>query len=301
MSNIFTVIASAGMITVIAAAQQPRIENATIAVQTAASPLAQSFRALVASQDDIAWIGYAVPVADRDRVMCCFGDNYISGSVSGNRCCGACSLENSSGTTMSSRTEAAPPSGTVKLEGPDQMIVLFRIVERRVERVRVFSEDCRLDAGGRPVKWIEHVRPAESVALLESLVGTSDSKDRVSNNAIMAISLHADPSGLDTLFRIARTGSEARARGDALFWLAQRAGEKVAATIRERVDQDPDTEVKKKAVFALSQLPADQGVPLLIQVARTNPNPDVKRQAMFWLGQSKDRRAVDFFAEVLSK
>ena len=180
------------------------------------------------------WIGYAVPVADRDRVMCCFGNNRISGRVSDNPCCGVCSLENSSGTTMSSRSSAASPSGAIKLEGPDQMIVLFRIVDRQVERVRVFSEDCRLDAGGLPVKWLENVRPAESVALLESLAGAGTPRDRVSNNAIMAISLHADPSGLDTLFRIARSGSEARARGDALFWLAQRAGEKVAATIRER-------------------------------------------------------------------
>jgi HEAT repeat protein len=182
------------------------------------------------------------------------------------------------------------------------MVVLFRIAERRVERLRVFSEDCRLDAGGRPVKWIDNVRPADSVALLESLAGTSGGvKDRVTNSALMAISLHADPSALDTLFRIARTGSEPRARGEALFWLAQRAGDKVAAAIRERVDQDPDTDVKKKAVFALSQLPKDQGVPLLIQVARSNANPDVRRQAMFWLGQSKDPRAVEFFAEILSK
>jgi hypothetical protein len=305
MPNPFTIVASA-LVTAAAlgtaAAQQPRIENGTVSAQGAASPLAQSFRALVSSQADVAWVGYAVPVADRDRVMCCFGNNYISGDVSGNACCGVCTLENSSGTTMSSRTQGTSPSGAVKLEGPDRMFVLFRIADRRVDRVRVFSEDCRLDAGGRPVKWIENVRPAESVALLESLVGTaSDSKDRVSNNAIMAISLHAEPSALETLFRIARSASQSRARGDALFWLAQRAGDKVAATIRERVDQDPDTEVKKKAVFALSQLPKDDGVPLLIQVARSNANPDVRRQAMFWLGQSKDPRAVEFFAEILSK
>jgi HEAT repeat protein len=59
--------------------------------------------------------------------------------------------------------------------------------------------------------------------------------------------------------------------------------------------------VKKKAVFALSQLPKDEGVPLLIKVARTNTNPEVRKQAMFWLGQSKDSRAVDFFADVLRK
>lgn len=300
----FTLVAAVVLGTA-AGTQQPRIENGAVAVQPAGSPLAQSFRALVSSQVEVAWIGYSVPVADRDRVMCCFGsgNNYVSGSISGNNaCCGVCTLENSSGTTMSSRAESTSPSGAIKLEGPDRMVVLFRIADRKVERVRVFSEDCRLDAGGRPVKWIENVRPADSVALLESLASTTgDAKDRVANNAIMAISLHAEPSALDTLFRIARTGSEPRARGDALFWLAQRAGDKVAAAIRERIDQDPDTDVKKKAVFALSQLPKDEGVPLLIQVARANRNPDVRRQAMFWLGQSKDQRAVDFFAEILSK
>ncbi len=59
--------------------------------------------------------------------------------------------------------------------------------------------------------------------------------------------------------------------------------------------------MKKRAVFALSQLPKDEGIPLLIKVAKTNQNPAVRKQAMFWLGQSKDPRALDFFADVLSK
>jgi HEAT repeat protein len=65
--------------------------------------------------------------------------------------------------------------------------------------------------------------------------------------------------------------------------------------------EPPDTDVKKRAVFALSQLPKEEGIPLLIKVARTNQNPAVRKQAMFWLGQSKDPRALEFFAEVLSK
>lgn len=57
--------------------------------------------------------------------------------------------------------------------------------------------------------------------------------------------------------------------------------------------------MKKRAVFALSQLPRDEGVPLLIDVARRHTNPVVRKQAMFWLGQSKDPRALEFFAEIL--
>ena len=52
-------------------------------------------------------------------------------------------------------------------------------------------------------------------------------------------------------------------------------------------------------MFALSQLPKDEGVPLLIDIARKNTNPVVRKQAIFWLGQSKDPRAIEFFAEIL--
>ena len=92
---------------------------------------------------------------------------------------------------------------------------------------------------------------------------------------------------------------EMRSTNFALFWLAQRAGQKAVGTITAAIDNDPDTEVKKKAVFALSQFPKDEGVPMLIQVAKTNSNPAVRKQAMFWLAQSKDPRAIDFFAQIL--
>ena len=71
--------------------------------------------------------------------------------------------------------------------------------------------------------------------------------------------------------------------------------------ISAAIEDDPDTDIKKKAVFALSQLPKDQGVPMLIQVAKTNRNPAVRKQAMFWLGQSNDPRALDFFEQVLKR
>jgi HEAT repeat protein len=375
MSTPFKVIVT-GLAVVVAvgtavAAQQPRIQNGAVTTQPAGSTFVQSFKTLVSSTVDVTWMGYAVPVADGERVMCCGngGTSVVNGIVTDSSgCCGLCRLENSSGTTMSTRAQPATASGVIKLEGSDQMIVLFRVADRAVERIRVFSEDCQLDAGGRPVRWLENVRPSDSIALLESLVGTQpqgDTKNRVTDGAITAIAMHGDPAAdaslerlvnrtqpdsvrkkvtfwlgnargqrgyqtlqrvlrddpsvevrkgaifgltqskvpqaVDTLIATARNDAEPRLRSEALFWLAQKAGEKASATIVDRIDQDPDTEVKKKAVFALSQLPKDEGVPLLIKVARTNANPEVRKQAMFWLGQSKDRRATDFFAEVLGK
>ena len=270
----------------------PRLINGRLATQAAGARLDATFRALVAAQSDPAWIGYAVPIAPGDRTMCCYGDDWIT----------SCSLERSnavSGTVNRARTAV---SGPVQLEGADSMIVLFRVAEQAVQKVRTFTPDCELDAAGRTIHWLEGVAPADSIALLANLITRDDRKrDRVTGGALAAISMHRDPSADSTLIRLARQDTSAKVRGEALFWLAQKAGQKAAAEITAAVEQDPDTEVKRRAVFALSQLPKDEGVPLLIQVARTNKNPVVRKQAMFWLGQSKDPRALDFFAEVLNK
>lgn len=291
------------------AAQQPRILNGSVAAQAAGAGLQGTIRALAAAQTEPAWIGYAVPVADRSRVQCCWtganGTTYISGSMnwSDAPCCGSCRIEPSDG-TAAARTSHAPAAqqGPVKLEGSERMVVMLRVSDRQIERIRTFSEDCELDAGGRRVHWLQDVRPAESVAFLESLVGTDpDRRHRIGNAALGALSMHAEPSAQATIERLARSHQTPAVRGEAIFWLAQMAGLKVASAIAGAIDNDPDTEVKKRAVFALSQLPKDQGVPLLIDVARKNPNPAVKKQAIFWLGQSKDPRALAFFADVLKR
>jgi hypothetical protein len=374
MSRTFATIAATLIAAAVSAAvilaQQPRISNGRVTPQAAAA-LQQTFRSVVAAQADIAWIGYTVPVVDGERTMCCSnsGTTWIQGNVvmsDGSACCGMCGLEPSGGsTTMSTRPQQPQqPGGPIKLEGADQMTVLFRVVAKQVERVRIFSEDCQLDAGGREVIWLTGVRPADSVALLESLVPAQpERRDRITDGAISAIALHDDasadvslerllattqpsnirakvpfwlgntrgrrgllvlqriikddpsqdvkkkavfgisqskePTAVDILIDNARTNPDSGVRSEAIFWLGQKAGSKAAGAITERIEQDPDTEVKKRAVFALSQLPKDEGVPLLIKVARTNSNPAVKKQAIFWLGQSKDPRALDFFAEIL--
>jgi HEAT repeat protein len=374
MSRPFTTLAlllGAVAVTATAAAQSPRLTNGRVTTQPAPA-LQQAFRAAVNSHADVGWVGYSVPVVDGERVMCCFnsGTTFVNGTMTANgnqACCGMCSLEPGlDGTSMSTRPQQSQPGGVVKLEGADTMVILFRVTARQVERVRVFSEDCALDAGGREVTWLTGVKPAESVALLESLTTASpapDRRDRIVDGAISAIALHEDasataalerllatsqpqnvrakvpfwlgntrgrrgleilqrvvkddpsadvkkkavfgisqsrePQAVDVLIENARSNADAAVRSESIFWLAQKAGNKAAAAITERIEQDPDTEVKKKAVFALSQLPKEEGVPLLLQIARTHSNPAVRKQAIFWLGQSKDPRALAFFAEVL--
>jgi len=260
-----------GIVTVALAQTQPAVSNARLRTEAFSGNL----RVQIAGPGP-AWFGYAVKSPVRNSQSCCSNNGYECG----------CSLEGNS--THSGVTSS---SGPVKLEGSDAIAVLYRIDNNAVEKIRVFSISCPLDAGGLPFTWITNVPANASLAFLKTLLP----KDQ----AIFAVSQHDGPEALQMLIDIAKADPAPHARSQALFWLAGRAGEKAAATITDAIENDPDTGVKKHAVFALSQLPKDQAVPKLIEIAKTQRNPEVRKQAFFWLGQSRDPRALAYIEQVL--
>lgn len=290
-------VAAVAFATVNPASAQGRIANAHTETRSAAQGLDREMRA-VANRAGVAWVGYRVPMIAGPRHMCC--DDSVG---DGNGCCGVCRLENGSAVTMTNGDTSA--RGTrVALEPPTEFLILARYADESLVRIRTFTADCDVDAGGMPLVWLNDVKPDDSVAWLTSQIGSAAGRDnefrnRVAKQAIAALSLHTTRSALTTLVTLARTDRDTRIRGDALFWLAQRAGQEAAAAITDAIANDPETEVKKRAVFALSQLPADEGVPRLIEVARNHRNPEVRKQAFFWLGQTKDPRAIQLFEEIL--
>jgi len=247
---------------------QARLTNAQVETRTAAQPLDREIAAATA-RGGARWIGYRIRIAAGRRSMDCF-----------------------------ERTRVA-------LEPASEISILARFEGTTLTRLRTATPDCEIDAGGLPVLWLENVKPDDSVAWLTATIkatGPADERlDRVVKPAVMAIAMHEGTAATRALIDFARDYQVAKVRSDALFWLAQRAGQQAAATIAEAIDRDPDTEVKKRAVFALSQLPKDDGVPRLIDVAKSNRNAAVRQQAMFWLGQSNDPRALKFFEDVLLK
>jgi hypothetical protein len=147
--------------------------------------------------------------------------------------------------------------------------------------------------------WLGNSRGAHGLDVLKRMLA-NDPDARVREQVVFAVSQSKEPAALAMLIEEAKNDKTPQVRSKALFWLAQKAANKQAAdTIGAAVVNDPERSVKEQAVFALKQLPESQGVPLLINVAKTNPDPAVRKKAMFWLGQSKDPRALDFFAQVL--
>jgi hypothetical protein len=258
------------LIATAAAAQTPRLSNGRIEPH-ATTNIAKDLPALAATLSEPMWIGYAQPMIDGDHNMCDYWND-------GNR--------------FSQSTDP------IRLEPADFFFVLFRVEEKQITRIRTYSANCPLDAGGKAVHWFTNVAVNDSVNYMKSFIGTTATR-KLNDSAVTVLALTDGDQPLNELLRLARDGGTSQVKGNALFWLAQRAGQKAVGTITAAIENDPDTDVKKKAVFALSQLPKDEGVPLLIQQARTNKNPVVRKQAMFWLGQTKDPRALKFFEEIL--
>jgi hypothetical protein len=147
--------------------------------------------------------------------------------------------------------------------------------------------------------WLGAARGAEGARVIDRLSRT-DREEAFREHLAFVLTLTGD-AGLDRLIEMARHDESSRVRGQALFWVAQKAGERAVGTLGGAVDDDPDVEVRKRAVFAISQLPRDEGVPKLIALAGTHRDREVRQQAMFWLGQTGDPRALMFFEQVLGR
>ena len=148
--------------------------------------------------------------------------------------------------------------------------------------------------------WLGNARGRHG---FESLVRIlrDDPSDKVRENAIFGLTQSKEPDAIPAIVRVARDDKSAHVRGQALFWLAQKSERQISEeAIRNAIEQDPETQVKKRAVFALTQIKNGDGVPMLIEIARTNKNAVVRKEAMHWLGNSKDPRAIKFFEDVLA-
>ena len=186
-------------------AQQPRILHATVTSIPASPDLGAQIRA-----SKTAFIGYSVPEIESEHVMCCFstyGDYRMGGT---------CSLDRDGSSFNSSDRD------DIHVALSDVFAIVYRVENGEIARVRSYSMDCALDANGAAVTWIDGVDPKKSVALLASMLGSSE---RRSGSVMSTLAMHADASATTELERILNSSTAPDGtRGQAAFWLGQTRG-----------------------------------------------------------------------------
>ena len=176
------------------AAQPKLLVNAKLDTQSASGGLEQVYKTLVAGQSQPAWIGWAVPAVRTFNMGCEFVYRDGVGGAG---------------------------QGVVHLEPPDHTIILIRVDQGAISRLRYVSPDCEIDAGGAPVHWLTDVKPAQSVALLASFVSE---RETGGSSAMGAIAVHDDASADQALDRFVAAGQPLSIRQRAVSLLASERG-----------------------------------------------------------------------------
>jgi len=279
-----------------ALAREARLLNANVQTRTAASGLEREVRSVVKDQVEPAWIGYAVPVVEGNHHICCSssGERHKPASLRRE----GCKLEGRDD-GMNFQTNDRDDDR----DRPDDILVLFRVADRAVGKIRAFTDDCELDAGGLTVHWLTDVKPRESIEWLASFVdGTTDGSKagrQKSESAIAAIALHADPAADDALKKFVETNRPEEVRKNTAFWLGNVRGQQGYEVLRRLVREDPSNQLREHCTFALHISKVPQAVNAIIEAAREDKSAHVRGQALFWLSQKAGEKAVNAISDAI--
>ncbi len=268
---------------------QPQFQNANV-VEKMAPQLQQAVDELSKQSGQPFWIGYAVPMVNKPRFICCFDS--MDDFRRKNGCCSGCKLERQGGSFFNS------DGGTcVNQTPPTHFFVLLRIAGGGVDRVQPFTPDCALDGGGKTVYWLTGINSAQSIQLLEGLA--HNDRRKISSEAVSAIALHADPLAEKVLEKMVAVGQPAKLREDAVFWLGQECGHSGYEIVKRVAKTDADRHLREHAIFVMSQTDEAAADNDIIAIAKTDADSHVRGQAVFWLAQKASEKAGQAISDVM--
>ncbi|HEX3743545.1 MAG TPA: HEAT repeat domain-containing protein [Bryobacteraceae bacterium] len=241
-------------------AQPKLLVDAKVDTRSAAAGLEREFKALQAAQPQPAWIGYQVP-AVRGAEMGC---EYVRDGVN--------------------------TAGIVHLEPPDHAVILLRVENNSVNKLRSLSPDCEIDAGGLPLHWLTDVAPAQSVALLATFVPRSELD---SNGALGAIAAHADPAADAVLDRYLAASEPDWVRRRVASLEASERGTHGVEEVKKVLANDRSESVKQGAISGLARNKQPEALQVLIATAKTASEPRTRSQAISSLNRRPGPEVLD--------
>ncbi len=278
-----------------ARADQAQFANAKLETRSASSGLQNSMNQIVADSAQPVWVAYEVPSIDGNQNNCCGTTINNNGQVA---LCGTCNLEREHGDWISGadKNKIVNKTGaTVKLEQDGQLVILYRIDQKQLNRIRMASSNCTLDAGGLRVVWLTDVKPADSVNYLAQFMKEKDRKEggeNLTEHALAAMAQHADPS-VDRLFAGYVSPDQPEwLREKTSFWLGAARGKSGLALLEKMAKDDSSPEMRSKVAFGFFVSKEPGATDDIIRMAKDDPSAHVRGQALFWLGQKAGQKAT---------
>src|SRR5271155_2225607 len=268
----------------------PRMVNAEKETQAVSGRLAATVQAIAAHSEKAEWIGYGVERVTGQQSVCC--GNYNDGEI-----CGTCRLESEN------RGISTTKNDPVKLEGGHRLVVLLRVEDRKVMRIRIASDDCTLDAGNLRFVWLTNVNASESVQLLSDYVlgepFPGHGRDGLGGEALTAIAWHADGAADRAFASFVAAKQPQELRKKASFWLGEARGAAGFAMLQAMAKNDASSAVRAQVTFALSVSREPGALDEMIRMARADGSGHVRGQALLWLAQKAGKKAVGEISDAI--
>jgi hypothetical protein len=250
-------------------AQQPTIQHGQVTTEAADHGLGTVVDGLK-QQKDAAWIGYSIPVVNK------FSSGWNSSRIA--------YLEGNGDSVVNDSEESSRSS--------DHAVVLMRIADGAVMKVRVEDSERELDAGGLRFVWLNGVNVDDSVRLLTDLARHGDVR-RLRDSAVFAISIHQTNAATTALISLAGDGNDLGLREKAAFWLASQRGHDGLAAIQKFAHEDSDPKFREKLTFDLTLSKDPAALNELIRMAHEDASPQVRKQAQFWMATKGGKRVTE--------
>lgn len=157
-----------------------------------------------------------------------------------------------------------------------------------------------VDTRKRAIFWLgQKARTDETIKFLQETI-IKDVNNVVSKDAVFALAEAPDDRGLEALATVSRTSKNPDVRKEAVFWLGQKAkSDETIQYLKSVALDDPEKQVRKRAVFALSEAPEGRGLEALQEVAKTSEDHETRKEAVFWLGQKARTEQIISFLETI--
>lgn len=250
-------------------AQQPTIVHGQMTTETANHGLNATLDSLK-QQKGVVWIGYSVPVVNK------FSSGWNSSRIEYLEGNGDSVVNNSEGGSQSS----------------DQAVILLRVADGAVMKLRVEDPQRQLDAGGLRFVWLNGVNADDSVRVLTDLARQGDAR-HLRDSAVFAISVHQTNAATTALIGLANAGNDLGVREKAAFWLANQRGHDGFVAIQRLDREDNDPKFREKLAFDLTLSKDTAALDELIRMAHEDASPQVRKQAQFWMATKGGKKVTE--------
>jgi len=173
---------------------------------------------------------------------------------------------------------------------------------RAAATLRVFAErrDVRSQLRENAIFWLGQRRSPENATFLRGLYAKLENEE-LKKKVIFSLSQMGGAENYRWMMDIALNQSEStEIRKDALFWAGQGHNVDVADLVR-LYDSMKDRDMREQLIFVYSQRREDAALDKLFDIGKNDPDRELRKKAIFWIGQSRSPRAAQYLQDLINQ